>query len=54
MDLGPSRLAQHSMHLVDGESCLPSCADKMAVLGVAKGGSTDDDDGRVATWGIFI
>ena len=50
MDLVASRLAQHSMRLVDGESCLPSCADNMAALGVAKGGSTDDDDGRVATW----
>ena len=50
MDLGASRLAQHSMRLVDGESCCSSCADKMAALDVAKGGSTDDDDGRVATW----
>ena len=50
MDLGPSRLAQHSMRLVDGESCFASCADNMAALGVAKGGSTKDDDGGVATW----
>ena len=50
MDLGASRLAQHSMRLVDGESCSASCADNMAALGVAKGGSTDDVDGGVATW----
>ena len=50
MDLVASRLAQHSMRLVDGESCLPPCADNMAALGVAKGGSTKDDDGGVATW----
>ena len=50
MELGPSRLAQHSMRLVDGESCLAKGADNMAALGVAKGGSTKDDDGGVATW----
>ena len=50
MDLVASRLAQHSMRLVDGESCFASCADNMAALGVAKGGSTKDDDGGVATW----
>ena len=50
MDLGASRLAQHSMHLVDGESCSASCADNMAVLGVAKGASTKDVKGGVATW----
>ena len=50
MDLVASRLAQHSMRLVDGESCVASCADNMAALGVAKGGSTKDDDGGVATW----
>ena len=47
MDLVASRLAQHSMLLVDGESCLPSCADKMAALGVAKGASTKDVKGGV-------
>ena len=50
MDLGASRLAQHSMHLVDGESCSATCADKMAVLGVAKGASTDDVNGGLAIW----
>ena len=42
--VGASRLAQHSMRLVDGESCFASCADKMAALGVAKDASTDDVD----------
>ena len=50
MDLGASRLAQHSMHLVDGESCSATCADKMAALGVAKGGCPDDPDGGVVNW----
>ena len=49
MDLEASRLAQHSMHLVDGESCSATCDDKMAALDVAKGGSPDDADGGVAT-----
>ena len=51
MDLVASRLAQHSMRLVDGESCLPPCADNMAALGVAKGGSTKHVDEGVATCG---
>ena len=50
MDLGPSRLAQHSMHLVDGESCCSSCADNMAALGVAKGASTKDVKGGLGIW----
>ena len=50
MDLGASRLAQHSMHLVDGESCSASCADNMAALGVAKGGSTKDVKGGLTIW----
>ena len=50
MDLGAGRLAQHSMHVVDSESCLPPCADNMAALGAAKGASMDDVDGMVATW----
>ena len=54
MDLVASRLAQHSMRLVDGESCFASCADNMAALGVAKGASTDDVDGGVATWYVYV
>ena len=49
MDLGASRSAEHSTHLVDSGSCLPACADNMAVLDVAKGAFMDDDDGMVAT-----
>ena len=43
-------MAQHSMHLVDGESCLAKGADKMAVLGVAKGASTKDVKGGLGIW----
>ena len=50
MDLEASRLAEHSMHLVESGSCLPPCAANMAVLDVAKGASLDDDVGMVATW----
>ena len=50
MDLEASRLAEHSMHLVESGSCLPPCADNMAALDVAKGAFMDDDDGMVATW----
>ena len=42
-------MAQHSMHLVDGESCVATCVDKMAALDVSKGGCPDDADGRVVT-----
>ena len=48
MDLRAGRLAQHSMHLVDSESCSATCADKVSALGASKGGSTGDVDGRVA------
>jgi hypothetical protein len=34
-------LAQHSMHLVDSESCDAKGADNMAALGAVKGGSTE-------------
>ena len=49
MDLRAGRLAQHSMHVVDSESCGAKLADNMAALGASKGGSAADDDGRVAT-----
>ena len=51
MELSAGRLAQHSMHLVDSESCLPfdvpttwprSAASKVA--------PRSDDEGRVANW----
>ena len=41
MELKVSRLAQHSMHLVDSESCGTKGADNMAALGAVKGGSTE-------------
>jgi len=41
MELSAGRLAQHSMHLVDSESCLAKGADNMAALGAVKGGSTE-------------
>ena len=50
MDLGASRLAEHSTHPVDSGSCCSPCADNMAVLDVAKGAFMDDDDGMVAAW----
>ena len=51
MELSAGRLAQHSMHLVDSESCAAKGADNMAALGAGKGGSTrSDDEGRVANW----
>ena len=50
MDLGPSGLAQHSMHLVDGESCLATCDENIGALDVTKGGSPDDADGGVVNW----
>ena len=49
MELRAGRLAQHSMHVVDSESCDAKLADNMAALGASKGGSAADDDGRVAT-----
>ena len=49
MELRAGRLAQHSMHVVDSESCDAKLADNMATLGASKGGSAADDDGRVAT-----
>ena len=41
MELSAGRLAQHSMHLVDSESCAAKGADNMAALGGVKGGSTE-------------
>ena len=41
MELSAGRLAQHSMHLVDSESCGTKGADNMAALGAVKGGSTE-------------
>jgi hypothetical protein len=41
MELSAGRLAQHSMHLVDSESCDAKGADNMAALGGVKGGSTE-------------
>ena len=49
MELRAGRLAQHSMHVVDSESCDAKLADNMATLGASKGGSAADDDGGVAT-----
>ena len=50
MELRAGRLAQHSMHVVDSESCDAKLADNMATIGASKGGSAADDDGRVATY----
>ena len=49
LDLRAGRLPQHSMHVVDSESCVAKLADNMAVLNASNGGSTADDGGRVAT-----
>ena len=45
MELRAGRLAQHSMHVADSESCDAKLADNMATLGASKGGSAADDDG---------
>ena len=47
---GAKPLGSALHRLVDGESCLPPCADNMAVFGVAKGGSTKDVNEGVTTW----
>ena len=48
MDLRAGRLAQHSRHPVDSESCSTACADKMVARSVAKGGFKDDVESTVA------
>ena len=47
MDLRAGRLAQHSMHPVDSESCLHECADKVVALDVVKGGSKVDVESKM-------
>ena len=49
MELRAGRLAQHSMLVVESESCDAKHADNMATIGASKGGSAADDDGGVAT-----
>ena len=48
MDLRAGRLAQHSRHPVDSESCSTVCADKLVARGVVKGGFKDDVESTVA------
>ena len=48
MDLRAGRLAQHSRHPVDSDSCLHECADKLVARSVVKGGFKDDVESTVA------